>query len=75
LQVGAALVSRARHDAGSVTPFAQDACSLWCHMTFVEVVAISLKTESAIDDSDVAYKRWMNAIIQELSSISTGEEK
>ncbi|MCX6273674.1 MAG: DUF1702 family protein [Bacteroidetes bacterium] len=75
LQVGAALVSRARHDAESVTPYVESACKIWCHSTFSEVIAITSKTESATDSADGAYKKLMNAIIQELSPISTGIEK
>ena len=75
LQVGAALVSRARHDAESVTPYVQSACKIWCLSTFSEVVAITLRKESAIAAADGAYKKLMNVIIQELSPISTGEEK
>lgn len=75
LLVGAALVSIARHDAGSVTHYVQSACKIWCNSNFSEVVAKTLKTISAIDNADGAYNRWMNAIIEELSPIGAGEEK
>lgn len=75
LQVGAALVSRARHDAESVTPYVQSACKIWCLSTFSEVVTITLRTESAVHELGDVYFKWTDAIAGEITLLRARGEK
>ena len=68
LTVSAALVSSARNDAESVTPYVHSACTYWCRCRFENVIDVTARTASILPQNDNAYKEWMLAIADQLST-------
>ncbi len=67
LSAGAALVARTRYDSGSVTPFAQLACNIWCNKLFEDVVDITFKTESSVVNTKGDYLQWIAFMLREFT--------
>jgi hypothetical protein len=70
LAISAALVARARHDAGAATSFAGTACICWCGCPQDEAVAVTVKMEAEAGGNGNAYSNWMHAIAGEFAQAS-----
>jgi len=70
LSLAAAMVARARYDAGAMNNFTMSACDAWCKCSVEEAVSITKKSEMGISHSPVAYNEWLASIASDLQTIS-----
>jgi hypothetical protein len=74
LSLAAAMVARARHDAGAMNNYTMNACDAWCNCSADEVVSITKKNEIGISTTANAYNEWLALIADDLQIISACAE-